>query len=182
MVFDLACTSKDTANNIVVHCEERRAWRHYVVSTWDAWNIGGNRGKRGVYSACVYVCLRVSVCVYVCLFVCEWECECVCMCGISGRVLKILCFGNGHMVRQEFSSPSIIYLAISKIKSFDLKRFFSTGCFTIPKIGKIGRPKFDGVSAPGSRGNGGKQRKWALRNVKKGFITCQVREWFPRTQ
>ena len=106
---------------------------------------------------CVFACECLCVCVLVC--VCEWECECVCMCGISGRVLKILCFGNGHMVRQEFSSPSIIYLAISKIESFDLKRFFSTGCFTIPKIRKIGRPKFDGVSAPGSRGNGGKQRK-----------------------
>ena len=72
------------------------------------------------------MCLRVSVCVYACLCVCEWECECVCMCGISGRVLKILCFGNGHMVRQEFSSPSIIYLAISKIESFDLKRGVSS--------------------------------------------------------
>ena len=82
---------------------------------------GGKGGKGG------YV-VHVCTCVCVCVFVCMCACVCVsgnvsvCMCGIFRMLLKFLCFGNGHMVHQQLSSPSIIYLAISKIESFDLKR------------------------------------------------------------
>ena len=88
-----------------------------------------------------------------------------------------------------------IYLAISKIESFDLRRgclvwgegvvcwssnlqgrFFLTGCFTIPKMGKIGRPKFDGVLHRGY-GTTGENREHELSKMsKRVVITCQVRE------